>query len=149
MYMLLVARGSCLAMSAQMSWDETDQEIIPKFVVSRCVFANFAWVFLFRQSFEWGWSQCKSQCNALAQLGPQIQNWEWPLKCSRKAKKSQWCVEFLLRAGGRHCFILARDKNKKDHKKLRRKLVVIARNIANRGSDPFNQNFRKFRSKTQ
>ena len=32
-------------------------------------------------------------------------------------------MEFLLRAGGRHCFILARDKNKKDHKKLRRELV--------------------------
>ena len=29
----------------------------------------------------------------------------------------------MLRAGGRDCFILARDKNKKDHKKLRRKLV--------------------------
>ena len=28
-----------------------------------------------------------------------------------------------MRAGGRHCFILAKDKNKKDHKKLRRKLV--------------------------
>ena len=26
-YMLCVASGSCLAMSAQMSWDETDQEI--------------------------------------------------------------------------------------------------------------------------
>ena len=33
------------------------------------------WVFLFRQSFEWGRGQCKSQClNALAQLGPQKQN---------------------------------------------------------------------------
>ena len=32
-------------------------------------------VFLFRQSFEWGRGQCKSQClNALAQLGPQKQN---------------------------------------------------------------------------
>ena len=30
--------------------------VIAKFVVSRCVFANFEWVFLFRQSFEWGWS---------------------------------------------------------------------------------------------
>ena len=27
---------------------------IAKFVVSRCEFANFEWVFLFRQSFEWG-----------------------------------------------------------------------------------------------
>ena len=27
------------------------------------------------------------------------------------------------RAGGRHCFILARDKNKKDQKNLRRNLV--------------------------
>ena len=30
-------------------------------------------------------------------------------------------MEFLLRAGGRHCSILARDKNRKDHKKLWRK----------------------------
>ena len=29
----------------------------------------------------------------------------------------------LLRAGGRHWFIFAREKNKKDHKKLQRKLV--------------------------
>ena len=28
-----------------------------------------------------------------------------------------------MRAGGRYCFIFARDKDKKDHKKLRRKLV--------------------------
>ena len=27
---------------------------IAKFVVSRCEFANLEWVFLFRQSFEWG-----------------------------------------------------------------------------------------------
>ena len=32
-------------------------------------------------------------------------------------------MEFLLREGGRYCFILARDKDKKHHKKLRRKLV--------------------------
>ena len=32
------------------------KEIIPKFVVLGCGFANFEWVFLFRQSFEWGWS---------------------------------------------------------------------------------------------
>ena len=32
-------------------------------------------------------------------------------------------MEFLLRAGGRHSFILAKDKNKKDHEKLRRKIV--------------------------
>ena len=29
-------------------------KLIAKFVVSRCPFANFVWVFLFRQSFEWG-----------------------------------------------------------------------------------------------
>ena len=32
-------------------------------------------------------------------------------------------MEFLLRGFGRHCFILARDKNMKDRKNLRRKLV--------------------------
>ena len=40
-----------------------------------------------------------------------------------KNRKSRWRVEFLTRAGGRHCFILARVKNKKDQKNLRRKLV--------------------------
>ena len=56
-------------------------------------------------------------------LAHKKQDWEWPLKWSRTAKKSRWWVEFLLRAGGRHCFILARDKNKKDQTKLRRNLV--------------------------
>ena len=55
-------------------------------------------------------------------LARKKQDWEWPQKWSRTAKKSRWWVEFLLRAGGRHCF-LARDKNKKDHKKLQRELV--------------------------
>ena len=32
-------------------------------------------------------------------------------------------MDFLSRAGGRHCLILAKDKNKKDQKNLRRKLV--------------------------
>ena len=71
-------------------------------------------------------------------LARKKQDWEWPLKWSRTAKKSRWWVEFLLRAGGRHCFILARDKNKKDHKKLRRKLFVIARNRAITSSEPWN-----------
>ena len=42
------------------------------------------------------------------------------LNCSRIAK------EIAMMSGiywGRYCFILARDKDKKDHKKLRRKLV--------------------------
>ena len=30
-------------------------------------------------------------------------------------------MEFLLRAGGRHCSILAGDKNRKDHKKTLKK----------------------------
>ena len=43
-------------------------------------------------------------------------------------RKSRWWGEFLSREGGRHCFILASDKNKKDQKRLRSKLVDIARN---------------------
>ena len=59
----------------------------------------------------------QSQClNALAQLGPQNQNWE-------RRRQSRWWVEFLSREGVRHCFILASDKNKKDQKNLRSKLV--------------------------
>ena len=42
---------------------------------------------------------------------------------NREGNRDHAQVEFLLRAGGRHCFILAKGKNKKDHKKLRRKLV--------------------------
>ena len=79
------------------------------------------WVFLLRQSFEWGRGQCTSQClNALAQLGAQTEN-QW-------RRKSRWWGEFLSREGGRHCFILASDKNKKDQKRFRSKLVDIARN---------------------
>ena len=65
----------------------------------------------------------QSRClNALAQLGPQNQNWEW-------RRQSRWWVEFLSREGGRHCFILASDKNKKDQKILRSKLVHYCPNL--------------------
>ena len=47
----------------------------------------------------------------LAQLGPQKQNREWQ-------RKSRLWVEFLSRKGGRNCFILANDKNKKYWKNL-------------------------------
>ena len=52
----------------------------------------------------------------LAQLGHQKQNREWQ-------RKSQSWVEFLSRKGGRNCFILANDKNKKYWKNLWSKLV--------------------------
>ena len=52
----------------------------------------------------------------LTQLGPQKQNREWQ-------RKSQSWVEFLSRKGGRNCFILANDKNKKYWKNLWSKLV--------------------------
>ena len=35
----------------------------------------------------------------------------------------QWRVDFLSKEGGRHCFILASDKNKKDQKNLQSKLT--------------------------
>ena len=34
-------------------------------------------------------------------------------------------MDFLSRAGGRHCFILEKDKDRKDQKNLRRKLVDL------------------------
>ena len=46
--------GDTLYFFLRLKW--MHQTLIAKFVVSRCVFANFEWVFLFRQSFEWGWS---------------------------------------------------------------------------------------------
>ena len=47
------------------------------------------------------------------------------LNCSRITKEIAMMTGIfnLLKAGGRHCLSFARDKNKKDHKKLRRKLV--------------------------
>ena len=43
-------------------------------------------------------------------------NWEW-------RRKWRWWVEFWSSEGGRHCFIRASDKNKKDQRSLRSKLV--------------------------
>ena len=40
------------------------------------------------------------------------------LDCSKTAKELAMVSEILLREGGRHCFILASDKNKKDQKKI-------------------------------
>ena len=42
---------------------------------------------------------------------------------STPQRKLRWWAEFLSRGGGRHCYLLARDKKKKDRKKLWRKLV--------------------------
>ena len=81
---------------------------------------------------------CKSQCNALAQLGPQKQNWEWLYSAQEKRRKWRWWVNFLSRAGGRHCFILAKDKNEKDQKNLRRKLVDYCPNRAITSNKPWN-----------
>ena len=58
------------------------------------------------------------------------------LDCSRIAKEIAIKVEFLSRAGGRHFFILTRDKNKKDQKNLRRKLVDYCRNRAITSNEP-------------
>ena len=78
---------------------------------------NGFWVFCSINHLSGGGVNIKSQClNALSQLGPQKQNWEW-------RRKPQWWVEFLSRERGRHCFILARDKNKKDQKTLSSKVV--------------------------
>ena len=96
--------------------------LMAKFVISRCVFANFEWVFCSVNHLSRGGVNAHHNATQLTQLGPQKQNWEWPLTAQEKRRKSRWWVEFLLRAGGRHCF-LARDKNKKDHKKLQRVLV--------------------------
>ena len=35
-------------------------------------------------------------------------------------------MDFLSKEGGRHCFILASDKNEKDHKNLRSKLMHLS-----------------------
>ena len=88
----------------------------------------------------------------LMQITTQRTRPAWPAKtklrmtlnCWRIAKKSRWWVEFLLRAGGTHCFLLASDKYKKDHKKLRRKLIdhclklTVRSNWVITSSEPWN-----------
>ena len=44
-------------------------------------------------------------------------------KIWKKISCMQWRVDILSKEGGRHCFILASDKNKKDQKNLRSKLT--------------------------
>ena len=100
------------------------QKIIAKFIVLRCAFANFEWVFLFRQSFDlMSGGIVNASHNATHSLSLAGKNNTENDSRQLKNRKSWWWVDFLSRAGGRHCFILARDKNKKDQKNLRRKLV--------------------------
>ena len=100
------------------------QKIIAKFVVSCCAFANFEWVFLFRQSFDlMSVGIVITNHNATHSLSLARKNNTENDSRLLKNRKSGWWVDFLSRAEGRHCFILARDKNKKDQKNLRRKLV--------------------------
>ena len=71
----------------------------------------------------WGWLQ-------VMQIIIQRTRPAWPTKtklwmtldCSRRVKEITMVSETSV-AGGRHCFILASDKNKKDQKNLRSKLV--------------------------
>ena len=61
-----------------------NKALVAKFVVSRCKFANFEWVFLFRQSFEWG--QTGVNANHNAKHSPQTKL-RMTLDCSRIAKE--------------------------------------------------------------
>ena len=47
------------------------------------------------------------------------------LDCLRIGKEIGMKSGFLPKEGGRHCFILASDKNKKDQKSLQSKLLLI------------------------
>ena len=100
------------------------QRIIAKFIVLRCAFANFECVFLLRQSFDlMSGGIVNANHNATHSLSLACKNNTENDSRLLKNRKSWWWVDFLSRAGGRHCFILARDKHKKDQKNLRRKLV--------------------------
>ena len=47
------------------------------------------------------------------------------LDCSRIAKEIAMMSGLFVEGRGRHCFILEKDKNRKDQKNLRRKLVDL------------------------
>ena len=61
--------------------------LIAKFVVSRCPFANLEWVFLFRQSFEWGRSSCKNTMQRTRSAWPAKTKLRMTLDYSRIAKE--------------------------------------------------------------
>ena len=61
--------------------------IIAKFVVSRCVFTNFEWVFLFRQSFEWGVELMQITMQHTRSAWPAKTKLRMTLNCSRIGKE--------------------------------------------------------------
>ena len=90
------------------------------------------WVFLFRQSFEWGRGKCKSQRNALAHasfahasfaLKNKTENSSRLIENSEGNSDGEWY--FCKGEGDRLCFILASKEDicKKDQKHVRAKLV--------------------------
>ena len=68
----------------------------------------------------------------------------WPAKtklrmtldCSRKAKEMAMMSGLFAEGRSRHCFILAKDKNEKDQKNLRRNLVDYCPNRAITSNKP-------------
>ena len=96
-------------------WQFYFTNIVAKFVVLRCAFCKHRRDFGFISSvkhFSKG-GVCKSQSGRLRMT----------LDFSIEARKSRWRVDFLSEEGGRRCFVLASDKNKKDQKNLRSKLI--------------------------
>ena len=88
--------------------------LIAKFVISRCMFANFEWVFLFCQSFESGAVLITMQRTHPATKLRMTQD------CSRLENNVIMSGFFFE---GRRQTLLYSCKNKKDQKILRRKLV--------------------------
>ena len=62
-----------------------NKALVAKFLVSRCKFANFEWVFLFRQSFEWG----RSYANHNATHSPSLARKNKTENDSRLLKNSE------------------------------------------------------------
>jgi len=86
-----------------------------KFVVSRCTFCKLRRDFGFFCSVN-HLNRGGVNANHNIWTRSQKRNWEW-------RRKSRWWVDFLSKEGGRHCFILASDKIKKDQKNLLSKLA--------------------------
>ena len=89
-----------------------------KFVVSCRAFANFAWVFLFHQSFEWGGVNANHKATHSLRAWPAKTKLRMTLDCSRIAKEIAM-MNGIFVEGRRHTLLYssnARDKNKKVQK---------------------------------
>ena len=78
-----------------------------KFVVSCCAFANFAWVFLFHQSFEWGGVNANHKATHSLRAWLAKTKLRMTLDCSRTAKEIAMMNGIFVE--GRSCLLYTSD----------------------------------------